>query len=67
MQAVILVGGDPADTFEISPVLPLPVAVPESEVRRVKTASAFFKLLKIKTQGGVKERKRERETKANIS
>lgn len=44
--------GCPADTFEISPVVSLPMAVPDGETRRVKRISAFFRPLKIKTQGG---------------
>lgn len=60
-------GGDPADTFEISPILPLPVAVLDREAERVKVASAFFKPSKIKSQGGGGADKKNKETKANIS
>jgi len=57
------VTGDPADTFEISLILPLTAVVPYCN-KRVKITTTFFGLEKLRPKGGKK--KKERQTKANI-
>lgn len=43
--------GDPADTFEISPILPLTGVVPYCN-KRVKITKAFFGFEKLRPNGG---------------